>query len=229
MTSFLKPGDGISKAKDELDALTLFRSDMGTYVRFYTFLSQIHDYGNTSIEKRAMFYKRLLPLMEFEREIPTIDLSKVVLTHHILRNKGQATLHLEDGEAVHIPGLAPGGGSVQEKEKALLSAIIAKLNDLFTGELSDEDKVVYVGTVIRSKLLESNTLQQQASSNSKEQFSSSPDLVRAQQDAIIDALDAHQSMSSQALNNPDLQKRMLELLLGNFNLWEGLREKYAKQ
>ena len=100
-----------------------------------------------------------------------------------------------------------------------------KQNDLFTGELSDEDKVVYVGTVIRSKLLESKTLQQQASSNSKEQFSSSPDLVRAQQDAIIDALDAHQSMSSQALNNPDLQKRMLELLLGNFNLWEGVREK----
>jgi type I restriction enzyme, R subunit len=32
-------------------------------------------------------------------------------------------------------------------------------------------------------------------------------------------------MSSQAINNPDLQKRMLELLLGNFNLWEGLREK----
>ena len=29
-----------------------------------------------------------------------------------------------------------------------------KQNDLFTGELSDEDKVVYVGTVIRSKLLE---------------------------------------------------------------------------
>ena len=126
-------------------------------------------------------------------------------------------------------GLAPGGGSVQEKEKAFLSAIIAKLNDLFTGELSEEDKVVYVGTVIRSKLLESKTLQQQASSNSKEQFSSSPDLVRAQQDAIIDALDAHQSMSSQALNNPDLQKRMLELLLGNFNLWEGLREKAVEE
>ena len=30
--------DGINKAKDELDALTLFRSDLGTYVRVYTFL-----------------------------------------------------------------------------------------------------------------------------------------------------------------------------------------------
>ena len=217
--------DAAKAAKDELDALTLFRSDMGTYVRFYTFLCQIFDYGNTEPEKRAMFFKRLLPLLEFEREVPTIDLSKVILTHHTLRNKGQKKLDLRQGEAVQLPGLAPGGGSVQDKQKAWLSEIIAKLNDLFTGELNDDDKVVYVGTVIRNKLLESTTLQQQAASNSREQFASSPDLARAQQDAIIDALDAHQAMSSQAINNPDLQKRMLELLLGNFNLWEGLRER----
>ena len=217
--------DAGKAAKDELDALSLFRSDMGTYVRFYTFLCQIFDYGNTEPEKRAMFFKRLLPLLEFEREVPTIDLSKVILTHHTLRNKGQKKLDLRQGEAVQLPGLAPGGGSVQDKQKAWLSEIIAKLNDLFTGELNDDDKVVYVGTVIRNKLLESTTLQQQAASNSREQFASSPDLARAQQDAIIDALDAHQAMSSQAINNPDLQKRMLELLLGNFNLWEGLRER----
>jgi len=217
--------DAAKAAKDVMDALALFRSDMGTYVRFYTFLSQIFNYGNTSLEKRAMFFKRLLPLLEFERENPTVDLSKVVLTHHTLRNKGEKILDLTHGEVVQLPGLAPGGGSVQEKEKALLSEIIARLNDLFTGDLTDDDKVGYVGTVIRNKLLESKTLQQQAASNSREQFASSPDLARAQQDAIIDALDAHQAMSSQALNNPDLQRRMLEMLLGNFNLWEGLREK----
>jgi type I restriction enzyme R subunit len=78
----------------------------------------------------------------------------------------------------------------------------------------------YIGTVIRNELLESKTLQQQAVSNSKEQFARSPDLARAHQDAIIDALDTHQAM-----NSPDLQPRMLALLLGNFNLWEGLRKK----
>jgi type I restriction enzyme R subunit len=217
--------DAADKSKDELDALTLFRSDMGTYVRFYTFLCQIFDYGNTALEKRALFFKRLLPLLEFEREVPTVDLSKVVLTHHHLKSKGQKKLDLTQGDPQKLDPLAPGGGSVQDKDKALLSEIIAKLNDLFTGDLTDGDKVGYVGTVIRNKLLESKTLQQQAASNSKEQFASSPDLARAQQDAIIDALDAHQAMSSQALNNPELQKRMLELLLGSFNLWEGLRER----
>jgi len=34
-------------------------------------------------------------------------------------------------------------------------------------------------------------------------------------------------MSSQVLNNPDLQRRTLELLLGSFNLWEGQRDRAA--
>jgi type I restriction enzyme R subunit len=55
-------------AKDALDALVLFKGDMGAFVRLYAFLSQIFDYGNTDIEKRFMFYKRLMPLLEFGRE-----------------------------------------------------------------------------------------------------------------------------------------------------------------
>ena len=43
----------------------------------YGFLSQIFDYGNTAIEKRFIFYRRLLPLLEFGREREGIDLSKV--------------------------------------------------------------------------------------------------------------------------------------------------------
>lgn len=217
--------DAIKAAKDELDALTLFRSDMGTYVRFYTFLCQIFDYGNTALEKRAMVFKRLLPLLEFEREVATVDLSKVVLTHHHLRNKGQRRLDLAQGDAEKLAGLNPGGGSVQDKEKALLSEIIAKLNDLFTGNLTDEDKITYVRAVIRGKLLESTTLQQQASANSKEQFGASPDLGTALMDAIISALDAHQAMSSQALGSESIRNGMKEVLLNQTGLYEELRER----
>jgi type I restriction enzyme R subunit len=219
--------DGSKAAKDELDALTLFRSDLGTYVRLYTFLCQIFDYGNTGLEKRALVFKRLLPLLEFEREVPTVDLSKVVLTHHTLRNKGQKTLDLSQGEAVQLAGLAPGGGTVQDKDKALLSEIIAKLNDLFTGDLTDDDKVIYVRSVIRGKLLESTTLQQQASANSKEQFGSSPDLGTALMDSIISALDAHQTMSSQALGSASIRDGMKEILLNQTGLYEELRERAA--
>ena len=42
--------------------------------------------------------------------------------------------------------------------------------------VTDQDKLVYVNNVIKGKLLESETLRQQATNNTKEQFANSPDL-----------------------------------------------------
>jgi type I restriction enzyme, R subunit len=41
---------------------------MVSYQSVYSFLSQIFDYANTAVEKRFLFYKRLVPLLEFGRE-----------------------------------------------------------------------------------------------------------------------------------------------------------------
>ena len=216
----------IKAAQDELDALVLFKSDMGAFIRLYTFLSQIFDYGSTAIEKRSIFFKRLQPLLEFGREREGIDLSKVVLTHHNLKNLGMCTLPLGEGETPRLePITEAGSGGVQEKEKALLEEIIQKVNDLFKGDLSDQDKLVYVNNVIKGKLLESETLRQQAASNTKEQFANSPDLKTELLNAIMGALDAHTLMSTQALNSPTVQSGMKDILLNHAELWETLRTK----
>ena len=67
--------------------------------------------------------------------------------------------------------------------------------------MTDQDKLVYVNNVIKGKLLESETLRQQATNNSKEQFANSPDLKTELLNAIMGALDAHTLMSTQALNS----------------------------
>ena len=213
-----------------MNALILFKSDMGAFIRLYTFLSQIFDYGNTAIEKRAIFYKRLLPLLEFGREREGIDLSKVVLTHHHLKNLGKRAMPLSEGETPKLePITESGGGSVQDKEKALLAAIIEKVNDLFEGELSDQDKLVYVNNVIKGKLLESETLRQQATNNTKEQFANSPDLKTELLNAIMGALDAHTLMSTQALNSQIVRSGIKDILLNNAGLYESLRDETQRQ
>lgn len=215
-------------AKDTLDALLLFKNDMGAYLRLYAFLSQIFDYGNTGIEKRFLFYKRLIPLLEFGRERDTVDLGKVVLTHHNLRNTGRQPLNLNaDGSYKLAPMDAVGSGSVQEKQKAYLAEIIEKVNGLFEGALSDDDQLVYVNGVLRGKLLENETLVQQAASNTKEQFANSPDLGKALLDAIMDAFEAHQSMSSQALGSERVRDGLKDILLGPAQLYEALRARSA--
>lgn len=115
-----------------------------------------------------------------------------------------------------------GSGSVQEKQKAYLNEIIEKVNDLFKGELTDNDKLVYVNNVIFGKLLESKTLVQQALNNSKEQFANSPDLDETLVNAIIDALDAQNLMSSQALSSEEIRKGLKAILLGPAKLYEAL-------
>ena len=214
-------------ALDEMNALILFRTDMGNFVRIYSFLSQIFDYGNTAIEARAIFFRRLIPLLEFGRERSEVDLSKVKLTHHKLSTKGLQQLPL-DGEAEPLqPTTAVGSGSVQAKEKLLLNEILARVNDLFQGDLSDDDQLIYVNNVIRGKLLESETLVQQASHNSKEQFSNSPTLKQAILDAIIDAFDAHSTMSKQALESEHIRDGLRDVLLGPAQLYETLRARGA--
>lgn len=211
--------------KDKMNALWLFRTDVITYQRVYTFLSQIFDYGNTDFEKRHIFFKYLLRLLKFGREREGVDLSEVVLTHHALRSKGKQKMQLADDA---YPELQPiqeaGSGMVRESKKAYLSEIIEKVNDLFQGELTDNDKLVYVNNVIMGKLLESETLRQQATNNTKEQFANSPDLKNELVNAIINALDAHTEMSSQALGSEEVQDGLKEILLGPAGLYEKLRD-----
>ena len=96
------------------------------------------------------------------------------------------------------------------------------------GELTDHDKLVYVNNVIKGKLLESETLRQQAASNSKEQFANSPDLNSELTNTIIGALDAHTLMSTQASNSPSIQKGLKNILLDHAKLWEALRGRFMK-
>ena len=214
----------IGAAKGELDSLRLFQTDLGSFQRLYIYLSQIFDYGNTDIEKRSIFFRQLLRLLDFGRERDEIDLSKVVLTHHNLKNHGRQVMVLGAGDKPKLEPITDvGSGTVQEKQQAFLREIIEQVNDLFEGELTDQDRLVYVNNVLKGKLLESETLRQQANNNTKEQFSNSPDLQQAILSAVMDALAAHTVMSSQALDSQRIRDGLKDILLGPARLYETLR------
>jgi type I restriction enzyme R subunit len=131
---------------------------------------------------------------------------------------------LNEGETPKLePITDTGGGSVQEKTKVYMAEMIEKLNELFGGETTEQDQLVYVNHVIRGKMLESEKLRQQAANNTKEQFATSPDLDKELMNAIVDALDAHNSMSTKALNSETVRKGLKNILLNHADLWELLR------
>ena len=210
-------------AKDAVDALLLFKGDLRNYVRAYEFLGQMFDYGNTDFEKLYLFAKLLLPLLEYGRERDGVDLSALKLSHHKMRDLGQQKLNLS-GEAPAVP-LSPvteaGSGQIQDPHKKLLGEIIEALNDLFEGELTDGDKVSFFEG-LKTKMMESDTLRAQAAANGEAQFANSPSLQDELLKALMDAMAAHQAMSTQALNSESAQARILSTMLGPGQLWRSL-------
>jgi type I restriction enzyme R subunit len=217
--------DGAADSQDEINALVLFKNDMAAYHRAYSFLSQIFDYASSAIEKRFLFYKRLTPLLEFGREREGVDLSKVVLTHHNLKNEGARRLDVSGRDESKLkPMTEVGSGSVQEKEKALLAEIIERVNDLFGADTTDGDQLSYV-TTLRDKMLESDALVTQAANNTEAQFANSPTLKDELMNAIIEAFEAHSSLSKQALDSQKVRDGLKEVLLGPAQLYEALRSR----
>jgi type I restriction enzyme R subunit len=215
-------------AKKEMELLILFKRDIGTYFRLYAFLSQIFDYGNTDIEKRAIFFKLLHRLLDFGRDNEGVDLSSLAMTHYTIKDLGTKNLPLNDGKLGKKidPTTEAGSGEVHDPEKEALDAIIAMVNDLFVGDLTPGDKLVYVNDAIKGKLLECEVLIQQAVNNTKEQFASSPDLDARILDAVMDALSAFSSMSKQALESAKIRADIKAILLGPVGLYEALRGKW---
>src|SRR5690606_2388284 len=96
--------------------------------------------------------------------------SDVRLTHYRLQKLGESQLDLATGEVVKLkPASDAGTGKPLDEEQVQLSEIVGRMNDLFSGPLTEGDLVGYV-TTLKSKLLENPALAAQAASNTEQQF-----------------------------------------------------------
>ncbi len=216
--------DATPKDGAEIDKLTLFRKDVGTFIRAYDFLSQIVNFADTDLEKRSIFLKHLLPMLRLDRDQVRVDLSAVLMTHYNLRNKGQSDIALTkdtaDGKLSPLNEI--GGGVAKDPAKEKLSEIIQTMNTLFEGELTEADLLNYANH-IRDKMLESTLLAEQADANEIDQFGASPDFEKVMMKAVVDAFKSHKSMSEQVLKKDSVKEGLNELLLSM--VYEGFKAK----
>lgn len=194
----------LKKCKEEKDALELFKKDLGTFVRFYEFISQIVDYDDKELEKLSLFARNLGPLLrEAAVNDDVIDLDDVALSHYRLSKIKQQNLGLSvDGGEGLEPGSGLGTGVAKDKSEEFLSQIITRLNDLFAGDgLTDDDMVNYAET-ITAKVRENGRVMTQIANNTREQAMLG-DFQKAIEDAILDSNEAHQKQMLKLLSMPE--------------------------
>ncbi len=214
--------NSFKECKEEKDALDIFKKDLGTFVRFYEFMSQIVDYDNKELEKLSLYARNLRPMLrESIIDEDEIDLDNVVLSHYRLSAIRQQDLRLkEDSEDYKLePGAGLGSAKAKDKKEEFLSVIIGKLNELFiTDELTEKDLVNYAYT-IRDKVSENTLVMSQIANNSPEQAMLG-DFTKAVDDAVIDSSDAHQNQMMQLLSDPEKAKDFARVVFDLLKLAE---------
>lgn len=120
-----------------------------------------------------------------------------------------------------------------ESAKHGLAAVAQELGSTFTVLAGSQARLAWSGQAysyqqLREDLRSAGILKlSDDGSNSKEQFSSSPDLSKPLMDAIVDAFEAHQTMSSQALDSARVREGLRDILWSPAQLYEALRAQGA--
>jgi type I restriction enzyme R subunit len=181
-------------------------------LRLYDFLSQIVPYNDPELEKLYAFGKNLMPRISEHTASSILELdSDVLLTHYRLQKLGESKLDLESGEAEKLkPVTEAGSSSTRSDEEKALKEIVERMNDLFAGDLTEADMVGYV-TTVKGKLLENETLAEQAANNSPEQFELG-DFKDAFEDAIVEGMDAHNNIAKQMLSDERIFTAMQSMM-----------------
>ena len=208
----------LKECRQEKDALEIFKKDLGTFVRFYEFISQIVPFDDLELEKLSLFARKLRPMLrEASVEEDEVDLDNVVMSHYRLSKIKQQNLKLaEDAEDYGLePGEGAGSAKAKDPKEEFLSQIVARLNELFLmDELTEKDVVSFLYT-IADKVSENGRAMEQLNNNTREQVMLG-DFPKAVRDAVIDSSEAQRNQMMQFLSNPDIAKNLPGLVYDLF-------------
>ena len=150
-----------------------FKSTIQSFIRLYSYISQITTFSEIRWEKLYVYLRFLnkkLPKKEGDKVsiTDTIDLGSLRLQYI---GKNNLSLETKVGELEPIYG--EGSKIIKEEDKELLSEIIKKVNEVFGIELKDEDKVDLLS--VKRKTLENIGLEEKMRGNNsyddkKEEF-----------------------------------------------------------
>ncbi|OSZ71558.1 hypothetical protein [Hydrogenophaga sp. IBVHS1] len=130
-------------------------------------------------------------------------------------------LDLEAAEVVKLPGLGEAGtGAAPEDEKKALREIVSKMNDLFSGHITEADFLGAV-TTWQGHLANDERLAAQARNNSEEQFAMG-DFKDAFTDIVIEAQDAHNQIAEQLLKDERIFGAMQRMVAKM--VWQGFQQ-----
>ena len=185
-----------------------FRHVLQTFLRLYSFLSQIIDFQDVELEKLAAFGrflaaklpKRPSEKVNFNDEI-ILDSYRLEKTH-----EGAVGLVAEPG----ITGIEHiGDGKKPEEKQAHLSELVKKLNERCGDKLTDNDRV-YFDQIATDMTANKKIMEQAQANNDEQQFRIGFD--RQFIEAMIDREEQNRFISDLIMSNEDVRALVCDIM-----------------
>ena len=163
----LQPAVGRFADLDE-DDQTAFRDRLGAFVNLYAFLSQIIPYADADLERLSAFGRMLLPHLRASHGEAVHLGGDVELEYYRLQRVSQNEMFFAEEPVVYITGPGEVGTGDPEEDKAPLSEIIARLNERFGTDFTDEDRLFF--EQIKERALRNDDVRRMALANDLDKF-----------------------------------------------------------
>jgi type I restriction enzyme, R subunit len=206
----------INPAIDRFKALEVerqeeFRDVVIAFVRTYAFLAQIMPFSDVELEK-FYAYVRLLRNALPKTRTEKFELNdEVALQYYRLQKISEGNINLNNEGVIELPPQITEAGlpRVLDEDKARLTEIIQMVNDIYSTDFADADKLFI--DQVEEDIYNNKKLMQQAKANSKENFKYpfGEDLV----DMLIKRMERNEDFATKFLNDTKLRGKLEEYLI----------------
>jgi len=202
---YLKPALDRFDALDTEDEREGFRGALQGYVRAYSLIAQIVDWGDRDLERLYQFGRVLLIRLP-GRPSTSVDIGDADLSHFRLEFTGRHNVSLSAGGDRDVRGHAADGAGFREPEVRPLSEVIEELNDRFGLGLGTSDQVLVYQQVVG--LVEDTAMQQIALMNDESRFGQVAD--DRLDDIVAENAERHTAFMKLYFDNNEFQKAIKE-------------------
>ena len=212
---------GVVDRINQLDEDTFYtvRGQIKQFVRFYNYLAQVERTYNRDLYRTYVFCDLLLKLIKTKPH-ERIDLNKQLMLVNSRIEAGETqSIHL-DKNAGGLATPKPGAGGGPDEKRDLLSNIIDKVNMMFRGNFTKEDRVLVES--IYDKLNQPKVrrkLTKQAKNNDPKQFAESifPEVfAEAAQECYGDQMEAFRRLFQNHDLYNSIMTQMGDMMYANF-------------
>ncbi len=195
-----------------------FKKALTSFVRLYSFLSQILPFQDVELEKLYTYGRLLLTKLPKTDYIERLKLDNdVALEYYRLQKITEGSITLQPQGEVGLNTTTEAGIGRDKQEKAKLSEIIDVLNEKFGTDFDQADKLFF--DQIEEELFGDEILKKQAQNNDIDNFKYGFEEMFVHK--LIDRMDDNQKIFDKVMDSSDFKKTvqdwMLKKLFDRFN------------